>query len=71
MAFNISYGKITVSTCGIVEIKGLPMRICRSLWQYPHAPDDSIGISLPINKRYSILQLLDACKYYIIKTKGV
>ncbi|MGI6484972.1 MAG: 23S rRNA (adenine(2503)-C(2))-methyltransferase RlmN [Tepidanaerobacteraceae bacterium] len=72
MAFNISYRKITVSTCGIVpEIKrlaneNLPITLAVSL----HAPDDSIRNKLmPINKRYSILQLLDACKYYIIKTK--
>ncbi|NLU09936.1 MAG: radical SAM protein, partial [Tepidanaerobacter acetatoxydans] len=68
LAFNISYRRLTVSTCGIVpEIirlaeEGLPITLAVSL----HAPNDDIRSSLmPINKRYPILQLLDACKYYI------
>lgn len=72
LAFNISYRRLTVSTCGIVpEIirlakEGLPITLAVSL----HAPNDDIRSSLmPINKRYPILQLLDACKYYIMKTK--
>ena len=70
-AFNISYRKITVSTCGIVpEIhrladEGIPITLAVSL----HAPNDEIRNRLmPINTRYPLSQLLDACKYYIIKT---
>ncbi|MCG0274669.1 MAG: 23S rRNA (adenine(2503)-C(2))-methyltransferase RlmN [Thermosediminibacteraceae bacterium] len=72
LAFNISYRRITVSTCGIVpEIKRLadeklPITLSVSL----HAPDDNLRDRLvPVNRRYPILELLDACKYYIIKTK--
>jgi 23S rRNA (adenine2503-C2)-methyltransferase len=70
-AFNMSFRRITVSTCGIVpEIyrladEGIPITLAVSL----HAPNDEIRSSLmPINRRYPILQLLDACKYYIMKT---
>jgi 23S rRNA (adenine2503-C2)-methyltransferase len=72
LAFNISFRRITISTCGIVpEIirladEGIPVTLAVSL----HAPDDSLRNKLmPVNRNYSILQLLDACKYYIIKTK--
>ncbi len=72
MVFNISYRRITVSTCGIVpEIKRLadeclPVTLAVSL----HAPDDELRNKLmPVNRRFPILQLLDACKYYIMKTK--
>ena len=72
IAFNISFRRMTVSTCGIVpEIfrladEGIPITLAVSL----HASNDEIRSRLmPINKRYPILQLLDACKYYIIKTK--
>lgn len=70
-AFNISFRKMTVSTCGIVpQIRRLaneqiPITLAISL----HAPDDELRSSLmPVNNKYSILQLLDACKYYIMKT---
>lgn len=72
LAFNISLRRLTVSTCGIVpgiirlSEEGMPITLAVSL----HAPNDDIRNSLmPINKQYPILQLLDACKYYIIKTK--
>lgn len=72
LAFNIGFRKITISTCGIVpEIKRLaeekiPVTLAVSL----HAPYDELRSRLlPINRVYPILQLLDACKYYIIKTK--
>lgn len=71
-AFNISLRRVTISTCGIIpEIirladEGIPVTLAVSL----HAPDDSIrGRIMPVNRNYPILQLLDACKYYIIKTK--
>ncbi|HHW02933.1 MAG TPA: 23S rRNA (adenine(2503)-C(2))-methyltransferase RlmN [Thermoanaerobacterales bacterium] len=72
LAFNISFRRITVSTCGIVpEIirladEGIPVTLAVSL----HAPDDVLRNRLmPVNRIYPILQLLDACKYYIIKTR--
>jgi len=72
IGLNMSFRRMTVSTCGIVpEIsrladEAIPITLAVSL----HAPNDEIRNSLmPINRRYSILQLLDACKYYIMKTK--
>lgn len=72
LAFNISFRKITVSTCGIIPKiirladEGIPITLAVSL----HAPNDEIrSRMMPINRRYPILQLLDACKYYIIRTK--
>ncbi len=72
LAFNISYRRITVSTCGIVPYiisladENIPVTLAISL----HAPNDAIRNSLmPINKTYPISQLLDAARYYIMKTK--
>lgn len=72
LAFNMSYRRVSVSTCGIVPgIKRLaeeklPITLSVSL----HAPFDELRDRLvPINRRYPIMELLDACKYYIIKTK--
>lgn len=68
---DISYRRITLSTCGIVpKIKklaeeNLPITLAISL----HAADDELRNQLmPINHQYPISQLLDVCKYYIIKT---
>jgi len=70
-SFNISYRKITISTCGIVPgIKrlaeeGLPVTLAISL----HAPEDSLRNELlPINKRWGITELLEASRYFIEKT---
>jgi len=60
---NISWRRITVSTCGIVpginELKkwGRPINLAISL----HAPDDDLRTSImPINNRYKIKEVLDA-----------
>ncbi|MFO7151651.1 MAG: 23S rRNA (adenine(2503)-C(2))-methyltransferase RlmN [Bacillota bacterium] len=72
LAFNISYRRMSVSTCGIVPgirrlaEEELPITLSVSL----HAPSDDLRDRLvPVNRRYPIMELLDACKYYIIKTK--
>lgn len=72
LAFNISYRKITVSTCGVVPKiyklaeENIPITLSISL----HAPFDDLRDELvPINKKYNITQLLEACKFYIMKTK--
>ncbi len=69
---NIGYRHITVSTCGLVpEIlrlaeEGMPITLSVSL----HAPNDEIrSMLMPVNKRYSIDKLIEACKIYIMKTK--
>ncbi|HHV72238.1 MAG TPA: 23S rRNA (adenine(2503)-C(2))-methyltransferase RlmN [Clostridia bacterium] len=69
--FNLGYRKITISTCGLVpEIISLaeeqiPINLAISL----HAPNDQLRNKLmPINYKYSIQELLAACRYYINKT---
>ena len=70
--FNIGARHISISTCGIVpkirqladEIE-LQCNLCISL----HSSKDDVRSSMmPINNRYKIAELIDACKYYIEKT---
>ncbi|MHA1673826.1 MAG: 23S rRNA (adenine(2503)-C(2))-methyltransferase RlmN [Promethearchaeota archaeon] len=69
---NLGYRHITLSTCGIVpKIADLaqlniPITLAISL----HAPIDEIRSTLvPINQRYPIKQLLQACHDYVAVTK--
>ncbi|OWZ84168.1 23S rRNA (adenine(2503)-C(2))-methyltransferase RlmN [Natranaerobius trueperi] len=69
---NIGQRNITVSTCGLVpEIKKLAnekyqVNLAISL----HAATNSLRDKLvPINKKYSIESLMEACNYYFNKTK--
>lgn len=68
---NIGWRHISLSTCGIVpKIKELAdmktqLNLCISL----HAPNDELrNRIMPVNKKYNILELMDAVKYYIDKT---
>lgn len=68
---NLSYRNITISTCGIVpriyELadNSIPINLSISL----HSPFDEERMKImPIAKRYSIDEILKACKYYIKKT---
>jgi 23S rRNA (adenine2503-C2)-methyltransferase len=68
---NIGQRHITISTCGIVpKIKefadfNLQTTLAISL----HAPTDEIRMkSMPIANKYSIAEIIDACKYYTSKT---
>lgn len=68
---NIGYRHITLSTCGIVpkiyELADLeiPINLAISL----HSPyDDKRKEIMPIANKYSINEILDACRYYIKKT---
>ncbi|TCT16946.1 23S rRNA m(2)A-2503 methyltransferase [Natranaerovirga pectinivora] len=68
---NISIRNITVSTCGLVDkIKTLAdKKIGITLAISLHASNDEIRKkTMPIAKKFSIEELLDACKYYIHKT---
>lgn len=69
--YNLSLRHLSLSTCGLVdriyqlaeEKVGLTLSI--SL----HAPNDEIrSRTMPINKRYPIDELLEACRYYFNKT---
>ena len=64
---NIGYRHISLSTCGLVpEIlrlarEELPITLSISL----HAPNDEIrSATMPINRRYPMSELLDACREY-------
>ena len=68
---NISQRNITVSTCGIVPNmykladEGLQITLALSL----HAPNDEKRRELmPIANKYSIDEVLDACRNYFAKT---
>ena len=69
---NLSYRNITLSTCGVVpkiyELadEGIPINLAISL----HSPfDDERREIMPISNKYSIKEILEACRYYIDKTK--
>ena len=68
---QISLRNVSLSTCGLVpEMRrfaeeDLPVTLCVSL----HAPNDEIRRKImPIANRYSIPEILDACRYYLQKT---
>lgn len=70
-AFNIGARRITISTCGIIPgIKrlaneGMQIELSISL----HAATDEIRDKLlPVNKKYPLKELINACKEYIEKT---
>ncbi|SHF31884.1 23S rRNA (adenine(2503)-C(2))-methyltransferase RlmN [Caloramator proteoclasticus] len=68
---HIGMRHITISTCGLVpEIKRLAdLNYQITLAISLHAPNDEIRKkTMPIANRYSIEQILDACRYYIEKT---
>ncbi len=68
---NIGARHITVSTVGLVSQirrfadEGLQVRLAISLHA---ATDEERGALLPINKKWDLAQLMDACRYYIQKT---
>lgn len=69
---NISLRNITLSTCGIVPRiydlaeENLPITLSISL----HSPfDEDRKKIMPIARRYSIDELIEACRYYGNKTK--
>ncbi|OFI07672.1 putative dual-specificity RNA methyltransferase RlmN [Clostridium acetireducens DSM 10703] len=68
---NIGQRHITLSTCGIVPniIKLAENELQITLAISLHAPDDELRRkTMPIANKYSIKEILEACKYYINKT---
>jgi len=68
---NISYRRMTVSTCGLVpgilkfSEEGFPVNLSVSL----HAPNDEIRKTImPVARKYSIDNILSACNIYTQKT---
>ena len=65
--FGLSKRRITLSTAGVVpKIDELKMACPVSLAVSLHAPNDELRNELvPLNKKYPIAQLLDACNRYV------
>lgn len=69
---NISYRNITLSTCGIVPRiydlakENIPITLSISLHS---AFDESRKKIMPISNKYSIKDIIEACRYYEKKTK--
>ena len=68
---NISARNLTVSTCGLVpkiyELAVMKLQITLAISL--HAPNDDMRKKLmPIANKYSIKEIMDACRYYIEKT---
>jgi 23S rRNA (adenine2503-C2)-methyltransferase len=66
-AYGLSKRRITLSTSGIVpEIKKLASRTDVSLAISLHAANDKLRDEIvPINKKYTIKELMKACHYYL------
>lgn len=70
-AFNIGARRITISTCGLV--KGIE-KLAREALQVElsvslHAADDKTrDLIMPINRKYPLKTLIDACRRYIKET---
>lgn len=68
---NIGQRHITLSTCGLVdrirELADRKLQITLSISL--HAADDAARSEImPVNRRYPVAELLDACRYYISQT---
>ncbi len=68
---RLSLRNVSLSTCGLVpEMRrlageNLPVTLCVSL----HAPNDEIRRqTMPIANRYSIDEILEACRFYLART---
>ena len=68
---NISLRNVTVSTCGLVpRIKQLAdLKLQITLAISLHAPNDTLRKTMmPIANKYSIEEIMDACRYYLEQT---
>lgn len=68
---HIGLRHITLSTCGIVPRiydlarREFPITLSVSL----HAPNDAVrSQTMPVNKKYPVSELIEACRYYFHKT---
>jgi len=66
-AYGISKRRVTLSTSGVVpKIYDLVKEIDVALAVSLHAPNDSLRNELvPINKKYPLAELLEACRHYL------
>lgn len=68
---NISARNITVSTCGLMpkiyQLADLKLQITLAISL--HAPNDDLRRTMmPVANKYSIAEIMEACRYYISKT---
>lgn len=68
---NIGMRHISLSTCGVVpkiyELADLKLQLTLSVSL--HAPNDQIrSKTMPVNRRWGIDELLEACRYYLKMT---
>ncbi|SHH44206.1 23S rRNA m(2)A-2503 methyltransferase [Anaerosphaera aminiphila DSM 21120] len=70
---NMSYRNMTISTCGIADKiyslvdENLPITLAISLHTTNNMSRDSL---MPINKKYNIEKVVEACKYYSENSKN-
>lgn len=70
-SLNIGMRHISLSTCGVVPkiYKLADLKLQLTLSVSLHAPTDAIrSTTMPINNKYNISQLLEACRCYIRQT---
>ena len=67
LAFGLSKRRVTVSTAGVVPAMDRLREACDvSLAVSLHAPDDRLRDELvPLNRKYPIAELLDACRRFV------
>ncbi len=68
---NISMRNITISTCGVVpriyDLMNLDLQLTLTISL--HAPNDNVrSKTMPINRKYNMEELIEACKLYAKKT---
>lgn len=68
---NISQRNLTVSTCGLVpkirELADLQLQITLALSLHASSQEKRMEL-MPVARRYEIREVLDACRYYFLKT---
>lgn len=71
LAYGLAKRKVTVSTSGVVPgINRLAQHTDVSLALSLHAPNDELRSKIvPLNKKYPIKQVLEACQNYLIAAK--
>lgn len=71
MAYGLSRRRVTVSTAGMVPLLDQLRDACAvSLAVSLHAPNDALRTELvPLNRKYPIAELLDACRRYVAEDR--
>jgi 23S rRNA (adenine2503-C2)-methyltransferase len=72
LGYGLANKRVTLSTAGVVPMIDRLAEVCDvSLAVSLHAPNDDIRTELvPLNRKYPIAELMDACKRYAMSRKG-